>query len=166
MKHIVRIILKRATPIVLLLCSTAIWFYFEMQLPYKTVSNPGWWHLVRFEDDYVPNKKICNACHKILRYRFGYHDDAALALGYFGDKDSIPYLIRALKWQNIKHPNADFTDAFAPRAFLGCIGSLKKLTGMDFGADHAKWLNWWEQTGCHLTFDENKGQLVSQEETK
>ena len=166
MKNYKKIVLKGILFMVLILCVISTWFYLEVLLPYRTITDLSWWIPIRAEKEYVPNSKVRNACHKALKYRFTYHYDATLALRYVGNKDSIPYLIRTLKWEYLKRQ-----DKMMPgNRLLGtlgyCVGSLEKLTGMDFGTDCAAWEKWWKETGQHLPFDETKGQLVLPEETQ
>jgi len=155
-----RIIIKSIALVVTLFCVAVTWFYLEMWIPYKTVSNSGQWNPDNGFQGEMPRKKIRDACHKILRYRFAVHYDAFYALEKVGNKDSIPYLIRALKWQNLEWQNCEFTPCSC------CISSLEKLTGMEFEDDHEKWERWWKQTGRYLPFDEEKGQLILPENEK
>jgi len=166
MKRVLLIGMKIIAVVVLFLCLVIAWFYIEIGLPYKTIYNLSWWIPITSEKDYTPNKKVRTACHKLLRYRFLTHYDAALYLRYVGNKDSIPYLIRVSKWEYLKHQDKIETYKRLPITFRYCVGSLERLTGMEFGTDYEAWENWWEQTGKHLPFDEEKGQLVLPENHK
>ena len=165
MKNFKKSVLKGIVLVLLVLCITVTWFVLEILLPHRTLSSPDWWIPIG-EGKYAPNRKTRNACHAVLRYQFTYHNDAVLALRYVGDKDSIPYLIQALKLQNVKHPSAITSDKRAPVTFMRCLGSLEQLTGMKLGRDYKTWENWWKETGQYLPFDEEKGQLILQEGTE
>ena len=168
MKNVNKVILNSIALIMLIFCGTIIWFYLEMWVPHRTIYNSRHFDL---EQDYRARKKVRDASHKVLFLWIGNYHDALMTIFDVGDKDSIPYLIRALKRFNLKaqsqkaKPMDNFYIDYG-HCVKCCRGTLKKFTGLDFGTDHTKWQDWWEQTGCHLTFDENKGQLVSQEETK
>ena len=162
MKRFIRIVLKSTAVIGLLLCMAATWFYFEVWIPHRTIANVFLW-----DPDYgfqgeMPREKIRNASHKVLRNWFVGDHSAFLALGKVGNKDSIPILIRALKRQNVERPNEKGTSGLCSN----CIVSLRKLTGMNFHDDHEQWENWWQQTGRHLPFDEEKGTLVLPEKAE
>ena len=150
------------------LCGTVTLFYLEMWLPHRTLYNS---RQVDFEDDCQARKKVRDACHKILGYRIGNYHAVFMAICDVGNKDSVPYLIQTLKRLNLKSQSQKGlpTDRFYVNYKYHidrCSSCLNKLTGMNFGADNIKWRDWWEQTGQHLPFDEEKRQLTPQEETK
>jgi len=159
MKRFIRVVGKSTAVVGLLLCVAATWFYFEFWLPNRMLASHAWWW-PEFQENQAFCKKNRKACYKVLRYRFTYHDNAFLALGEIGNKDSIPYLIRALKWGYLKCQDRIATHGRIPVTLSRCINSLEKLTGMNFGIDYEAWENWWQQTGCHLPFDKEKGQLM------
>jgi len=129
----------------------AVQFVLGVGLPHWTISNPN--------QERSP-KKIRDACHASLRNWVAGGHDAFLALEDVGNKDSIPYLIRALKWQNVQHGKALANGEPIECTYGHCLCALEKLTGMNFEGDYKAWRNWWRQTGRHLPFDEEKGQLV------
>ena len=159
MKNGAKAVLKSITLVMLLLCTTAAWFYLEMWLPHRTIYNSRQFDL---EEDYRARKKVRVACHKVLSHRIGNHHDAFITIQYVGNKDSIPYLIRALKRLEARYPQEVADKKFGLCTFGHCRSSLEKLTGMEFGWDNKACEMWWEQTGRHLPFDEKKGQLISQ----
>ena len=163
MKNTNKVMLKSITLTMLFLCVAVAWLYLEMWLPHRTIYNSRQFDL---EKDYRARKKVRVACHKVLNQRIGNHHDAFITIQYVGDKDSIPYLIRALKRLEARYPQEVADKKFGLCTFGHCRSSLEKLSGMEFGWDYKAWEKWWEQTGRHLTFDEEKGQLVSQEEPK
>jgi len=164
MRKLKKVVVKGITLIVLLLCMATAWFYLGVLIPHRTVSKSAQW-----DPDYgfrgeMPRKKIRDACHKILRNWFAGDHDTFLALKKVGNRDSVPYLIRALKWQNVIHRKDIANGELVECTYGHCIDALAKLTGMDFEMDYEAWLVWWEQTGRHLPFDEEKGHLVLQDE--
>lgn len=65
---------------------------------------------------------------------------AAHYLAGFKDKESVPYLIRALRhtaWRSDEERARD----------------LRTLTGQDFGTDFKRWKQWWEGMNPHSEFD-------------
>ena len=165
MKKNTKNILKSITLTLLFFSIATTWLFVEFIWPIRIISNPDWRHS-DFQGDYALHKKTRNACHKILKHRLGNHHDAFLAIESVGNKDSIPYLIRALKWQTEKHEKEVASTKTVPCTFGHCISSLEKLSGVKLGLDYEVWTKWWEQTGRHLPFDEEKRQLTPQEETK
>ena len=141
-------------------CVVATWFYLEFWLPHRTVYDEGLRYSA-YQEDYRSCKKIRDASHKILSHRIGNFYAAFIVIYDFGNKDSIPYLIHTLKRLNLQSqkPKATY-----PRFdIIHCANCLQKLTGMDFRGDYEAWENWWQQTGRHLPFDNEKGTLVHQE---
>ena len=163
MKRIIRIIVKSAMVIVPLFCAVAMWFYLGVWIPQKTISNSAQWG---FGTELVPNEKIRDACHKILRNWFVGDHDAFLILANIGNKDSVPILIRALKWQNWLHNKDMEAGEGVVCTYSHCRDRLETLTGMNLGYDYDAWKKWWKQTGRHLPFDEEKRQLVLPEGTE
>ena len=144
-----RVVIKSIALIVLFLCVAAVQFVLGVGLPHWMIS---------ISDQEWPPKKIRDACHASLRnWATGGHN-AFITLEREGNKDSIPYLIRALKWQNVQNgkPNED-VGVVCTHAH--CMDTLEKLTGMNFRGDYKAWCKWWRQTGRYLPFDEEKGQL-------
>ena len=158
-----KVVVKGIVLAVLFVCVVITWFSIEFILPVRTVCNRDWLYS-DFQEDYALRKKIRNACHKILRYRIGNHHDAFIAIIEVGDKDSIPYLIRALKWQHVEHKDAVAKRELVPCTFKHCVDALEKLAGKKLGWEYETWEDWWEQTGRHLPFDEEKGHLILQDE--
>jgi len=159
MKRIVRVIVKSIMVIALFLCVSATWVYLEFWLPHRTMYNH---RESDFQDNYGTRKKIRNACHKVLSHRIGNYYAAFITISEVGNKDSIPYLIRALKWLPLQSQNEIATDIRIER----CERCLEQLTGVELGTDYKVWENWWQQTGRHLPFDEEKGTLVLPDRTK
>ena len=96
----------------------------------------------------IPYDKTRAVCHKILRYKDGNHHDAFMMLSLVGNHESIPYLLRALKWEG---PPSD--DGGASCSTFHCVGALEKTTGMDFGLRYEPWEKWWRQEGSKLPPD-------------
>ena len=159
MKTFKKVLLRSIAVILLFLCVTATWFYLVFILPVKTVSNLDLRYSA-FDGDYNARKKIRDASHKILSRRAGNHHAAFIAISEAGNKDSIPYLIRALKMHSLEWQRQLATSKLVVCTCGNCVGALRQLTGMDFGMDYEAWQDWWEETGRHLPFDEEKGQLI------
>ena len=157
---IVKPIPRKSMKFLLLFLGVAVIFVvFEWVLPHLILANLNP-RSSRVQESYVLRKVIRSTCHTILRHRMGNHHDAFVALEEVGNKDSIPYLIRALKWQAEKHQEALAARRLVPCTYAHCVHRLEKLTGMKLGWEYEPWENWWKQTGQYLPFDEEKGQLV------
>jgi len=155
-----RAVIKSIALVVLFFCVAAVQVYLGVWFPHRTISKLDQWDTEYGFKGEMPRKKIRDACHKILRnWAVGDHD-AFLALAKVGNKDSIPYLIRALKWQNVQHRKAIANGGATECTYGHCLCALEKLAGMSFEGDDKAWRKWWRQTGRHLPFDEEKGQLV------
>jgi len=168
MKKLKKTILKGMALIVSFLCVAAIWFVLEFWIPHRTIYDSGQPGLL---EDQRARKRVRDACHKILSHWIGNYYAAFWTLDEVGNKDSIPYLIRALKTLTLNPPPASLVpykhNEWTTSLYIECCrGSLKKLTGMDWGTDHEQWENWWKETGRYLPFDEEKGQLILQEGTE
>jgi len=148
--------------VLIFLCVIITWVYLEFILPVRTVCDEDL-RYPAYQGDYRSRKKILDASHKILSHRIGNYYAAFIAINDFGNKDSIPYLISALKRLHQKPYNEMSDNLFY---IIHCSNCLWKITGMEFKGDYEAWENWWEQTGKHLPFDEEKGQLVLPEGTK
>jgi hypothetical protein len=114
------------------------WFYFEVWHPQWTFYRDEAWGKT------APEADIRQVCHKMISHRFGSHHDAFLYLANHGNKDSVPLLIRALKWREVKEGDLLYCTP------AHCVGALRSLTGEDFGASWEKWQTWWNETGCGL----------------
>ena len=137
---------KRVAIFFLLVASMfAIWVYFELLRPN--------WMLARFcgtyRDKNVSREKIREVCHKVLSHRFGNHHDAFIALETVGNAESIPYLIRALKWQR-----APAKGGMVVCTTAHCAQRLWELTGEWHEYDYSKWDTWWKETGSKMSPEE------------
>ncbi|MBU1108053.1 MAG: hypothetical protein KKB51_15380 [Candidatus Riflebacteria bacterium] len=122
------------------------WLYVEIWVPNRALSQ-----YARSQDDseIVAQEKLRTLCHKIISHRLGNHHDAFITLENVGNRDSIPYLLHALSWQEM--PDADGTVVCTTEH---CVSCLQKLTGMDFGFSHYDWNKWWQDTGSKLSSEE------------
>ena len=154
-----KVVVKGIVLVLLFLCVAVTWFYLEFWLPHRTIYD----NLLHpdIQEDYILRKKVRDACHKVLSYRIGNFNSAFNGIVEVGDKDSIPYLIRTLKRLNQKSENEM---PFHNHYTKYCVGCLRRLTGMKLGLNYKDWEDWWEQTGRHLPFDEEKGHLILQDE--
>ena len=89
--------------------------------------------------------EIRSTCHQVLRFPWGCHHDAFLALADIGNSESVALLIRARKWQS--PPDKDGSVVCTSSH---CVEALRSLTGQTFGFEPEQWLEWWEQTGCTM----------------
>ena len=101
----------------------------------------------------VPQERVRHVAHRMISLPWGNHHDAFVALGEVGNVESIPYLIRALKWQQPPDGNGGVVCTTAH-----CSRRLWELTGMWFRSDYAKWKQWWDDTGSHLSPEELRAQ--------
>ena len=155
-----RIVVKIIMLTVLLFSLVATWVYFGVCIPIKTIADPSY-RDADFKNDHVACDKVRDACHKLL-FHFawlGGHHDAFIALIKVGNKDSIPYLIRSLKGLEKKYPN-EKNSGFAICTYGHCEEALWQLTSMKVDWCSKVWMNWWQQTGRYLPFDEEKRQLA------
>ncbi len=142
----VRSALASTIPVAFCLAA-ASWLYIEIWLPNKQLQTPEW-----SAGDPISERtaaKARRACHKVLSQRFGNHHDAFLLLESVGNTDSIPYLIRALKWQD---PPDD--EGYVICTTHHCVQLLSDLTGLRFMYDHEQWKNWWDETGSTLSAEQ------------
>lgn len=131
-------IIRIALSILLLLTASGLYFYIAILRPHHQLyNNNAWWKTATIEEQR-------ELCHCIISHRIGAPHDAFLYLAKIGNKDSIPLLIRALKWQN--PPKHDFMVCTTKH----CIDALRSLTGEDYGTNYRKWEDWWSTTGKRL----------------
>ena len=145
MKRTWKYLLWSSAAVLLAVAAFGIWFYVAIWIPNRTLARSDWW-----QNEYknAPQKKVRTLCHRIISHRIGNHHDAFLALDAVGNRDSIPYLIRALKWQ--RPPEDGMLDCQTGH----CIQCLRDLTGMDFGWRQADWDKWWRNEGSKMPPDE------------
>ncbi len=97
------------------------------------------------------------ALHLAISTPEGNNHDAFIYLEVLGNKDSVPLLIRALRWQPGPLKNRDGTDAGIMECTVGhCVDALKSLTGEDFKYAADAWQKWWGDTGSKLPPDHFK----------
>jgi len=154
------ILLKSIALILLFLCAATTYLFFEYWLPHRTIYDTSF---IDLQDDYLLRKKVRNACYKVLSHRIGNYHAVFIIIGDIGNKDSIPYLIRTLKRLHQK-PYTERSNNMS--SIIRCANCLWQLTGMEFRGDYEAWENWWQETGQHLPFDEEKGQLVLPEKSE
>lgn len=119
-----------------------IYIYASVWVPMQQMQDEDWW-------DNASEDEIRDLCHKAISTRFGFHHDAFLALSEIGNAESVPLLIRALKWQDFPGENGVMictTDH--------CLMALNNLTGHDAGSSYQEWNIWWKETGSKLPKEE------------
>ena len=117
----------------LLLVLTAI-FILSFWIPNKRLADPDWWRTTSPEE-------MRSTAHWVLRFPVGNHHDAFLVLYQTGNAESVPLLIRALRWHNVSGED------FIPCTTEHCLDALRNLTGHDAGATTLEWRAWWKETG-------------------
>ena len=133
--------LRYLAGLLLLVLLLGVAFYMSFINPSRQLAR---WAMADYRD--VPHDRVRHVAHQIISLPWGDHHDAFVALGEVGNVESIPYLIRALKWQELPDTNGVVVCTTAH-----CSRRLWELTGMWFGSDHEKWKMWWDESGCHMT---------------
>ncbi len=72
-------------------------------------------------------------------------ESAAIELGDIGDERAVPALIEALGDENIVSPAAVSWEMVLANYRATITGALSKITGQNFGPDHARWKEWYER---------------------
>lgn len=129
--------------LVLLAAFYGVWGLAECWLSNRALAQYDW---DSHDNSPAAQLKLRVICHKIISCKFGNHHDAFVALIAAGDRDSIPYLINALKW----HEPTDGSDIVSCTADH-CHEALCKLTGMNFGYSYNDWNHWWQTEGAMLS---------------
>jgi len=127
---------------------SGVWLYFNVWLPNRELANYSWSGLAPVNDDAL-SQRWREISHKVISYPFGNHHDAFLVLETQGNHESIPYLLRALSWQQM--PDGNGTVVCTTEH---CVDCLQKLTGKDFGCLHEDWVEWWQKEGVRLPVEE------------
>jgi hypothetical protein len=100
----------------------------------------------RLEDaafmEHASPAQIRHVAERVLRTPWGNQHDACLLLSRVGNRDSVPFLLRSLNW-NEPRPDADCTP-------MHCLEALRKLTGHDAGTDPREWEAWWSANASKL----------------
>ena len=126
--------------ILLLIAAGGGYFYTVYWQPHRLLYHDEAWLESASEEE------IRLVCHRIISLRMGSPHDAFLYLQQVGNKESVPPLIRALKWQD---PN----DTYIVCTTGHCIDALRSLTGEDYKRDYRQWEDWWTGTGRFLPSD-------------
>jgi hypothetical protein len=115
------------------------YFYVAIWRPFQQMyRNRTWWDTATTDEQRL-------LCQRVISHRIGAPHDAFLHLREIGNRDSVPLLIRALRWQRPPKDGAMVCTT------AHCIDALRSLTGEDFGADYLKWEQWWSKTGKGLS---------------
>ena len=89
------------------------------------------------------------ALHQAISSPEGNNHDAFIYLAKLGNKDSVPLLIRALRWQPKPLKGRDGQEVF-DCSIVHCVDALRSLTGKDFANSADAWQTWWDDTGVKL----------------
>ena len=108
--------------------------YLDYWLPLSRLSNVAWIIAASEED-------LREASHHVIAYPLAAdHHDAFIVLAAAGDADSIPRIIRALRWHS---SDQDEHESFTANGF----DALEKLSGRAGDRDVDSWQRWWDETG-------------------
>jgi len=88
---------------------------------------------------------VRRAAHQQLFFPIGLHHDAFVVLGKIGNADSVPLLVRALKWQD------EVQNGFAVCTTAHCLWALRSLTGEYPGDSYEDWDKWWRAAGVEMS---------------
>jgi hypothetical protein len=131
-------IIRIGLAVIALVAFGGLYFYVAIWQPHhQFYRDEAWWKTATTNDQ----RRLC---HRLISHRIGAHHDAFLQLQDIGNKDSVPLLIRALKWQ--APPVGDGVVCTTGH----CVGALRSLTGEDYGTDYRKWDEWWRSAGIGL----------------
>jgi hypothetical protein len=121
---------------IMICCFAAAAFLFVMWwIPNQKMAELNWW-------ENASKDELRKVSHQVLRYPIGNHHDAFIVLEKIGNAESVPLLIRALKWQD---PPGE--DGFTVCTLDHCLSALRSLTGVDQGTSFKAWSEWWKNTG-------------------
>jgi len=141
MKRRTQITLRVLAALLVIALAAGVWFYVQILAPHrKFYRNETWWSA-------ASTNEIRDLCHHIISHRPGAPHDAFLHLRRSGNAQSVPLLIRALRWQ--KPDEGEFHVCTTAH----CVDALRSLTGEDFGFSSRAWAQWWEESGSKLPVD-------------
>jgi len=83
-----------------------------------------------------------DTAHEVLSLPMGNQHDAFVILMHVGTRESVPYLIRALRWQ----PHTAAGGRMACEK-MHCLEALRNITRVDLGNNYEDWAAWWEEQG-------------------
>jgi len=73
--------------------AAVVFLYSKWWVPNQKMRELNWW-------EHASKDEIRRVSHQVLRFPIGNHHDAFIALEKIGNAESVPLLIRALKWQD------------------------------------------------------------------
>ena len=129
---------------------SASYFYFDVWRPNQLMLDVKWYEAASQDEQRA-------VCHKVISHRFGDPHDAFLMLESIGNAESVPLIIRCLKWQTAPshpHRNCCSTDHG--------FGALRSLTGEEFPSCD-EWIAWWKHTGSTLPTENFKPRTANKE---
>ena len=115
-----------------------VWFYTVIWEPHRKLYRDEAWLAE------ASTMEVRSLCHHIIGRRPANPHDAFLHLRHVGNAESVPLLIRALRWQNSRAGELQTCTT------VHCVDALRSLTGQDFGYSPEAWTAWWEETGRKL----------------
>jgi len=104
--------------------------YYRCRRAHENLRDLQWW------EESTPEEKLAVA-HQAIRWPIGDPHDAFLIICDHGGPESVPPLIRALKWQEHTVPGGDMLCTKAH-----CLQALRKITGVDAGLNYEDWKAW------------------------
>jgi len=147
MKRLKRYLISALVLGLLSLLAYGVWYQTEIIVPERFIHGFAY-RLLKDDSAEIPFDKTRKMCHKMLRYRRWDPNTALQLLVVVGNNESIPYLIRELKWVE-----ADENGGFS-FATMYCSWALEKTSGMNLGHRYEPWEKWWREEGSRLSSDE------------
>jgi len=112
-----------------ILVAAGVIFYTRFWAPNRKLMDPEWFAT-------ASDAKRLEVAHQVLAWPWGNHHDAFLIVRELGGPESVPRLIRALRWQ----PDGPAV----PCTKSHCLDALRHITGVDAGDSYVEWNRWWD----------------------
>ncbi|HOB76516.1 MAG TPA: hypothetical protein PKG54_18560 [Phycisphaerae bacterium] len=119
----------------ILLAGAAYIAYRSFVLPNQKLADINWLQQ-------ASSAEVLDVSHRVLALPWGNHHDAFIYVADLGGPESVPILIRALKWQGHTEPGGVMDCGKAH-----CLEALAQLTGQKVGANYEDWKKWWDSVG-------------------
>lgn len=94
-------------------------------------------------DDQAKSDRVDELIGMLKEHAASTRESAAIELGEIGDQRAVPALIEALGDENIMSPAAVAWEMVLANYRATIAGALGKITGENFGPDHARWKEWY-----------------------
>lgn len=137
MKRMRRITLFLVLGVAAFTTAGALLFYFDYWKYRQQLASLEW-------VDAASPADIREASHRVLSWPLGDTHDAPLYLSEVGNIESVPILIRAMRWHVALGVDVQSCEV------LGIEPALQSLTGFKGDHDYRKWEAWWSSVGSSL----------------